>query len=71
MSRERGNNSCRSPTADQYGMPTTKVSTAPALAVREHGRRFFHVDPLWFLLVAPQAKSLFNVPVVRLFAIGE
>jgi len=49
--------SCRSRTADQCGTPKTKVSTAPALAAREHGRRFSHIDPL-FLLVAPQATKV-------------
>jgi hypothetical protein len=48
------------------GTPKTKVSTAPALAAREHGRRFSHIDPLVLVGGAPSAtKSLFTFPVAR------
>jgi len=49
--------SYRSPMADPRGTPKTKASTAPALAAREHGRRFSHIDPLVLVGGPPPPQS--------------
>jgi len=49
--------SYRLPMADQCGTSKTKVSTAPALVAREHGRRLSHVDPLVLVGGPPQPQS--------------
>src|SRR5262249_3312369 len=55
---------CRSPRADQCGTPKTKLSTAPAPAARQHGRRLTHIDPL-VLVVAPPPRVALYTPSTK------
>ena len=60
--------SYRSPMAYHRGTPKTKVSTAPALAAREHGRRFSHIDPLVLVGAPPGHKIALDTPSIKVLA---
>src|SRR5262245_59275752 len=47
------------------GTPKTKLSTAPAPAARQHGRRLTHIDPLVLVVAPPPTESLFTLPVLK------